>query len=66
MRIGCDLVLMQVFERQIIRVERRVLETVLSPAEYLDKPLETLAGIFAAKEIACKTLSPPPRYWLDL
>lgn len=66
MRIGCDLVLMRVFERQIIRVERRVLETVLSPAEYFDKPLETLAGIIAVKEIACKTLSPPPRYWLDL
>jgi len=66
LRIGCDLVLRQLFERRIIRAERRGLGTVFSPPEYLDNPLETLAGIFAAKEIACKTLSPPPRYWLDL
>ena len=66
LRIGCDLVLRQLFERRIIRAERRVLGTVFSPPEYLDNPLETLVGIFAAKEIACKTLSPPPRYWLGL
>lgn len=66
MRIGCDLVLMQSFERQFIRAEPRVLETVLWPAEYIDKPLETLAGIFPAKEAACKVLSPPPGHWLDL
>ena len=56
---------MQTFERQFIRAEPRVLETVFWPADYFDKPLETLAGIFAAKAAAGKTLSQPAGHWLD-
>jgi phosphopantetheine--protein transferase-like protein len=65
-RIGCDLVLMKTFESQFLGAGSLVLETVFWPAEYFDQPVAALAGIFAAKEAACKALSLPPGHWLDL
>ena len=66
LRIGCDLVQMPSFQRQFIRTEPRGLETVFWPAEYTGQPLESLAGIFAAKEAVCKALSMPLGLRLDL
>ena len=56
------------FQRPFLQAEPRVLETVFWPADYadyIDKPLESLVGIFAAKAAAGKTLSQPAGHWLD-
>ena len=66
LRIGCDLVAIKEFETRLFMGGISVLETLFWPAEYQGQPLETLAGIFAAKEAVCKALSLPPGHWLDV
>jgi hypothetical protein len=50
LRIGCDLVVIKDFEARLFMGGAPLLESLFWPAEYLDRSLETLAGIFAAKE----------------
>jgi phosphopantetheine--protein transferase-like protein len=66
LRIGCDLVSIKGFQSRLLAGGANVLENIFWPAECLDQPAETLAGIFAAKEAVCKALSLPPGHWLDI
>ena len=66
LRIGCDLVSVKEFEARLLAGKACDLESLFWPAEYLDRSVATLAGIFAAKEAVCKALSLPPGRWLDI
>jgi phosphopantetheine--protein transferase-like protein len=65
-RIGCDLVSITRFQQRMVENEMDFLERIFWPDERHGQTPERLAGMFAAKEAACKALSLPPGHWLDL
>lgn len=57
-KIGCDLVNIKKFKKSAQRGESKFLNKIFSPSELAGSPkMETLAGIFAAKEAVIKALA---------
>jgi phosphopantetheine--protein transferase-like protein len=65
-RLGCDIVSIPRFRERLAEGGEGFLERVFQPHEQAGAPLERLAGLFAAKEAACKALSLPPGSWLQI
>ncbi len=66
LQLGCDIVHIPRFGERI-RVGGEVfLATIFSAQESDGASLERLAGMFAAKEAACKALGIPAGQWLQL
>lgn len=63
-KVGCDLVNIKRFKRSLDRGERSFLSKIFCPQELIGNPsVETLAGIFAAKEAVTKALELKAGHW---
>lgn len=65
-RTGCDLVSIPRFRQRVGEGGSAFLERIFLPEELSGKPLERLAGMFAAKEAVCKALNRPAGSWLGI
>jgi len=65
-QIGCDLVSITRFQQRMVESECAFLDRIFWPVERHGQAPERLAGMFAAKEAACKALSLPAGHWLEL
>lgn len=65
-QIGCDIVSIRRFETKLREAGPAFAERVFSTAEMAGATVERLAGIFAAKEAACKALGIPAGNWRAL
>lgn len=62
-RLGCDIVHISRFADSVRREGEPFLARLFTPEESAGASLERLAGIFAAKEAACKALGIPAGNW---
>jgi holo-[acyl-carrier protein] synthase len=66
-KVGCDLVHIEKFKQSIERTGELILEKIFCKQELLNsKKLESLAGIFAAKEATIKALQISTDNWLNI
>lgn len=66
LRVGCDIVSISLFRDRLNANGDLLAERIFHPGEAAGASAERLAGLFAAKEAACKALSLPPGAWLDI
>jgi len=66
LNVGCDVVSISRFSNLLREGGEKFMERLFSPKEYVGATVEHLAGIFAAKEAACKALQIPAGNWLSL
>lgn len=66
LRVGCDVVSIKRLEKALRDGGDRFAEKIFTPSEFQGATLERLAGIFAAKEAACKALGIPSGNWKNL
>ncbi len=66
LRVGCDVVSIRRMEKSLRDGGETFLEKVFAPQESQGASLERLAGIFAAKEAACKALGVSAGNWRSL
>ena len=66
-KVGCDLVSLKRFKKSVEKNGTKFLEKIFCPQELLNSnKLESLAGIFAAKEAAFKALEMTTDNWLNV
>lgn len=66
MKLGCDLVHIKEFGESLRKGGLTFKEKIFLPSEHEGSSLEHLAGIFAAKEAACKALGIPAGNWHNI
>jgi phosphopantetheine--protein transferase-like protein len=66
LRIGCDLVSLARVRERLEQGDSGFFERLFWPEEMAGQSLESLAGIYAAKEATCKALKWPPGRWLRI
>lgn len=64
--VGCDIVSISRFRDCLAQGGQAFLDRLFLPHEQAAASVERLAGLFAAKEAACKALSIPAGRWLEL
>jgi phosphopantetheine--protein transferase-like protein len=66
LRVGCDIVSIGEFRKRLQESGGLLLERLFHPGESAGAGPERLAGLFAAKEAALKSLGLPAGAWLQL
>ena len=64
--LGCDLVHLPRFKKRLQKGGEALVQSIFHKSELADSSIAHLAGIFAAKEAAIKSLGLPPGDWLQL
>jgi holo-[acyl-carrier protein] synthase len=64
--LGCDIVSIGRFRDCLCEGGQAFLDRIFSPGEQAVASVERLAGLFAAKEAACKALSIPAGCWQQI
>ncbi|OGY23858.1 MAG: holo-[acyl-carrier-protein] synthase [Candidatus Woykebacteria bacterium GWB1_45_5] len=65
-KIGVDIVFIPRFKKILEERNEKFLSRVFQPSELKQMSVESLAGVFAAKEAVIKALSLPPESWLSI
>jgi phosphopantetheine--protein transferase-like protein len=66
LRVGCDIVSISLFQERLNASGDLLADRIFHPGEVAGASTERLAGLFAAKEAACKALNLPAGAWLEI